>query len=134
MDYLQLQNLFISIHEIFFAKYNKVKRIPFFETMYSFTPVLTSDQCFLCLKNKPLFFLPEYMYCIDFYHHAFLIICDNLLVKFCHFKCQKINVRENRRGNHEWTVQRHLQINVRENRRGNQEWTLQKYDSMCKVK
>jgi hypothetical protein len=31
MDYLQLQNLFISIHEIFFAKYNKVKRIPFFD-------------------------------------------------------------------------------------------------------
>jgi hypothetical protein len=38
----------------------------------------------------------------------------------------QINVRENRRGNQEWTIQRNWQINVRENRRGNQEWTIQR--------
>jgi hypothetical protein len=55
-------------------------------------------------------------------------------------QAKQINVRENRRGNQEWTIQRKLptlgtqdtgrrktkQINVRENRRGNQEWTIQR--------
>ena len=53
-------------------------------------------------------------------------------------------VRENQRGNQEWTIQRHWQqlektdgqslmdnpetlATARENRRGNQEWTIQRY-------
>ena len=48
---------------------------------------------------------------------------------------EEINVRENRMGNQEWTIQRHRQhwaqdtgqINVRENRRGNQEWTIRRH-------
>ena len=53
---------------------------------------------------------------------------------------KQINVRENRRCNQEWTIQKHWQhlgtqdtgrrqtkqINVRENRRDNQEWTIQR--------
>jgi hypothetical protein len=41
------------------------------------------------------------------------------------------NARENRRGNQEWTIKRHLQHwvvkNARENRRGNQEWTIKRH-------
>ena len=50
-----------------------------------------------------------------------------------------MNVGENRRGNQEWTTQRHWQpsahmthdedkqINARENRGGNQEWTIKRH-------
>ena len=47
----------------------------------------------------------------------------------------QINVRENRWGNQEWTIQTLAtmvaqdtgQINVRENRWGNQDWTIQRH-------
>ena len=54
----------------------------------------------------------------------------------CWTPLYEINVRENRRANQEWTLQRHKkhwvhntqdEINVRENRRANQEWTLQRH-------
>jgi hypothetical protein len=42
-----------------------------------------------------------------------------------------VNDRENRRGNQEWKIQRHLQHwvvkNARENRSGNQEWTIKRH-------
>jgi hypothetical protein len=37
-----------------------------------------------------------------------------------------MNVREYRRGNQKWTIQRNLQINIREYRRGNEKWTIQR--------
>ena len=47
----------------------------------------------------------------------------------------QINIRENRKGNQEWTIQRHSTLstevtwerNARENRGDNQEWTIQRH-------
>jgi hypothetical protein len=48
------------------------------------------------------------------------LICNDGTIVRLNIHHKRESVRENRRGNEEWTVQ-----SVRENRRGNEEWTVQ---------
>jgi len=61
--------------------------------------------------------------------------CDTVCPWFTASSTKWIRIRENRRRNQKWTIQRQRlhwvqdteQINVRENRRDNQEWTIQRH-------